>query len=143
MCKLLQQYGPLLGRILLSVIFILSGVNKITGFENTAVYMAAKGLPATEFLLVLTIFIELGGGLLILVGYQARAAAAAIFLFMIPVTLIFHPFWNFEGQEMMENSINFFKNLAIMGGMLYIMVYGSGPCSIGGDSCAEKCEKKT
>ena len=137
MCKLLQQYGPLLGRILLSVIFILSGVNKITGFENTAVYMAAKGLPATEFLLVLTIFIELGGGLLILVGYQARAAATVIFLFLIPVTAIFHPVWSDA-----EQFNSFFKNLAIMGGMLYIMVYGSGPCSIGGGSCAEKCEKK-
>ncbi len=62
MCGLVRQYGPLLGRILLSVIFIIAGVNKITGFEQTAGYMASKGLPMTDILLVLTIIIELGGG---------------------------------------------------------------------------------
>ena len=86
MCSLLKQYGPLLGRILLSVIFIIAGINKITGFEGTAGYMASKGLPMVEVLLVLTILIELGGGLMILLGWQARWGATAIFLFIIPVT---------------------------------------------------------
>ncbi len=130
MCTLIKQYGPLLGRILLSVIFILAGFNKINGFEGTAGYMASKGLPMTEVLLVLTIIIELGGGLLILVGWQARWAAMAIFLFIIPVTFVFHPFWSFEGQEAMHQYNSFMKNLTIMGGMMYIMVYGSGPLSL-------------
>ena len=133
MCKLLQQYGPLVGRILLSVIFIVAGAKKIFGFAGTAGYMASKGLPMTEVLLVLTIIIELGGGLMILLGWQARCAATAIFLFLIPVTLIFHPAWADPGEF---NS--FFKNLAIMGGMMYIMVHGSGPLSLGGDHCAKK-----
>lgn len=135
MCELLKQYGPLIGRILLSAIFILAGINKITGFEGTAAYMASKGLPMTEVLLVLTIIIELGGGLLILVGWQARWAATAIFLFIIPVTLVFHPFWSFEGQEAMTQYHKFMKNLAIMGGMLYVMIHGSGPLSLGKDHC--------
>ncbi len=138
MCSLLKQYGPLLGRILLSVIFIIAGINKITGFEGTAGYMASKGLPMTEVLLVLTILIELGGGLMILLGWQARWGATAIFLFIIPVTLIFHPFWTFEGQEAMHQFHSFFKNLAIMGGMIFIMVFGSGPLSIGGDHCPKE-----
>ena len=140
MCKLLQQYGPLLGRILLSVIFIVSGVEKITGFEGTAGYMASKGLPMVNVLLVLTIIIELGGGVMILVGWKARWGATAIFLFLIPVTLIFHPFWNFEGQEMTQNFINFFKNLAIMGGMLYIMTFGSGPLSLSCGHCPKESQ---
>jgi len=130
MCALVKQYGPLLGRILLSVIFIIAGFEKITGFEQTAGYMAGKGLPMVEVLLVLTIIIELGGGLMILVGWKARWAATAIFLFLIPVTLIFHPYWAFEGQEKIQNFQSFFKNLAIMGGMMYIMAFGSGPLSL-------------
>ena len=131
MCKLLKQYGPLVGRILLSVIFIIAGFKKIIGFSGTAGYMASKGLPMVDVLLVLTIIIELGGGLMILLGWQARYAATAIFLFIIPVTFVFHPFW-------VEEQMNaFMKNLAIMGGMMYIMVYGSGPLSLGCDHCGK------
>lgn len=125
-CNAIAKFGPLAGRILLSVIFIIAGWKKLTGFEGTLGYMASKGLPFTELLLVLTIIIELGGGLLILLGWQARWAALAIFLFLIPVSIIFHPFWADP-----EQFNSFFKNLAIMGGMAYIVSYGSGPLSLG------------
>ncbi|MBM2830908.1 MAG: DoxX family protein [Gammaproteobacteria bacterium] len=133
MCKLLQQYGPLLGRILLSVIFIVAGFHKLTGFEQTAGVMASKGLPMVNVLLVLTIIIELGGGLMILIGWKARWAATAIFLFLIPVTVIFHPVWADP-----EQFNSFFKNLAIMGGMIYIMTFGSGPLSLGCSHCPKE-----
>ncbi len=138
MCGLLKQYGPLIGRSLLATIFILAGFNKISGFEGTVGYMASKGLPIVGVLLVLTIIIELGGGLMILVGWHARWAATAIFLFLIPVILIFHPFWTFEGQDAIHQYQSFMKNLAIMGGMMYIMVYGSGPLSL----CPGYCKKE-
>lgn len=125
-CSVITRFGPLLGRVFLAIIFIIAGWNKLTGFAGTAGYMASKGLPMTEVLLVLTIVIELGGGLMILVGWQARWAALAIFLFLIPVTVIFHPFWANP-----EEFHSFFKNLAIMGGMAYIVSYGPGPLSIG------------
>lgn len=125
-CNAIARFGPLLGRILLSIIFIKAGWGKIGGFEGYAAGMADKGLPFSELLLVLTILIELGGGLLILIGWQARWAALAIFLFIIPVTIIYHPFWADPGEV---NS--FFKNLAIMGGMAYIVSHGSGPFSLG------------
>ena len=95
--------------------------------------MASKGLPFTEILLVLTIIIELGGGILILTGLKARWAAAAVFLFVIPVTVVFHPVWSDASQF---NS--FFKNLAIMGGMIYIVVFGAGPLSLGDNHCPDK-----
>lgn len=130
MCTLIKQFAPLIGRLLLAAIFILSGFNKIGGFEQTAGYMASKGLPMVQVLLALTIIIELGGGLMLAVGYHARWAAGIIFLFLIPVTLIFHPFWAVEAAKQQIDMIMFLKNIAIMGGMLYIVAYGSGPYSL-------------
>jgi Predicted membrane protein len=142
MCEHLNKFGPLLGRILLSVIFILAGIGKITDFSGTAAFMASKDLPLVNLLLVLTIIVELGGGLLILIGWQARWAAAALFLFTGIVTLIFHPFWSFEGAEAVQNFQGFFKNLAIMGGLMYVLVHGSGPLSLGGNFGLSKCDRK-
>ena len=132
-CTITKQYGPLLGRMLLSLIFIISGYHKIGAFDQTAAYMAAKGLPMVEILTALTILIELGGGLMILLGWKARWGALAIFLFLIPVTLIFHDFWAAAPDQMQQQFNNFMKNIAIMGGMLYIMAYGSGAYSLSKD----------
>ena len=130
---MLQPFLPLLGRTLLALIFIFAGFHKITGFEGTAGYMASQGLPMPQVLLVATIVIELIGGLMILIGWHAKLAAAAIFLFLIPATLIFHAFWNVNPADAMalQNQMNqFMKNLAIMGGMLYIVAHGAGPFSL-------------
>ena len=127
--ELVQRYGSIVGRILLAAIFIVAGMNKLLNFGGTAAYMESAGLPMVEVLLVVTIVIELGGGLMIALGWNARWAALAIFLFIIPVTLIFHDFWTVEGQEMQNQLNHFMKNLAIMGGMLYVIVMGSGPYS--------------
>jgi putative oxidoreductase len=139
MCKCLDKYGPLLGRFLLTVIFILAGIGKITDFAGNANLLVAKGLPMANVLLALAIIVELGGALMILVGWQARWAATALFFFVIVVTLIFHPFWSFQGAEAVQNFRDFFKNLAILGGLMYIMVHGSGPLSLGKDCCPGKC----
>lgn len=120
----------LTGRALLSAIFITSGFSKIGGFAATAGYMTSKGLPFAEFLLVATIAIELGGGLMLLLGWHARLAAITIFLFLIPVTFIFHGFWNVGPDEMQGQMIHFMKNLAIMGGMLMVAAHGPGPYSL-------------
>jgi len=137
-CKMARQYAPLIGRLLLANIFITSGFQKISGFAGIAAYMDIKGIPMSELLLVLTIIIELGGGLCILLGWQARWAALAIFLFIIPVTLIFHPYWTYAEDEMRAQFIQFHKNLAIMGGMLYVVAFGSGPFSVSKDKCNVK-----
>jgi putative oxidoreductase len=128
--KNFQPLGLLAGRIMLALIFIIAGFGKITGFAGTAGYMASKGIPMAEVLLVPAIIIELGGGLLLAVGFKARWAALAIFLFIIPTTLIFHAFWAVEPEQMRMQMIQFQKNLAIMGGMLYVVVHGPGPWSI-------------
>ncbi len=139
-CELAKKFGPLAGRLLIANIFIIAGYKKIGGFAGTAGYMAAKmGLPADSALinamLVATIAIELGGGLLLLLGWQARWAATAIVLWMIPVTLIFHAYWNVPADQVQMQMIQFQKNLAIMGGLLYVAAFGAGALSLGRDKC--------
>lgn len=120
-----QPWGLLAGRLLLAYIFVLSGFGKIGGFAGTAKYMASKGMPMVEVLLVGAIVIELIGSLMLVVGWKARWGAWAIFLFLIPTTLIFHPAWADPAQ-----AIQFNKNLAIMGGMLYVAFMGPGRLSL-------------
>ena len=123
----LQPFGLLVGRILIALIFILSGFGKITGFAATAAYMTSKGMPSAEVLLVPAILIELGGGLLLVVGYKARWAALAIAAFLVPTTLIFH---NPLGPDAQAQMTQFLKNLSIMGGMLLVAAYGPGAWSV-------------
>lgn len=130
LCELTKQYGPLAGRILLSLMFIISGWGKITSFSGTAGYMASMGMPFAQLLLPGAIAIELGCGLMLLVGWKTRFAASAIFLFIIPTTLIFHNFWAADAANAQNQMIHFMKNVTIMGGMLYVMAFGAGPLSI-------------
>ena len=133
MTEVISKFGPLVGRILMGIIFLKSGIGKIGGFAGTAGYMASKGLPMVEVLLVITIIIEIGASVMLIVGWKARLGAAALFLWMIPVTLLFHNFWAVPADQQYVQSIMFFKNLAMMGGMLYVMAFGSGPCSVARD----------
>jgi putative oxidoreductase len=126
----IRHYGPLLGRILLAHIFIISGLGKIAGFQGTAQYIGSHGLPAAQLLTVLVIIVELGGGIALLIGWKARWAAAALFIFSLLAAVIFHAFWSAPADQAMMQQINFMKNLAIMGGMLYVLVYGPGPLSV-------------
>ena len=121
----LQPWGLLFGRLMLAYIFVVAGYGKIAGFAGTAKFMASKGMPMVEPLLVATIIIELVGGLMLAVGWKARWAAWAFFLFIIPTTIIFHPVWSSPGE-----AVQFNKNLAIMGGMLYVAMVGSGRLSL-------------
>lgn len=133
MNDVVNKFGPLVGRILIALIFLLSGFGKLTGFGGTAGYMASK-MPLSgsliDLLLVITIIIELGGGIALVLGWKARIAALLLFLWLIPVTLIFHNFWAAPADQAMIQQIMFLKNLCIMGGMLLIMANGPGPLSV-------------
>ena len=129
LCEAVKTYGPLAGRILLALIFVISGYNKLVGFDGTVGYIASKGLPLPQLAAAAAIAIELIGGILLVIGWQTRWAATAIFLFMIPTTLIFHAFWAAPAANLQMETIQFMKNLCIMGGMLYVMAFGAGPFS--------------
>src|ERR1700674_336688 len=126
----LNRYGPLVGRVLLGLIFVIAGVGKMTGYAGTMGYMASHGLPLAQLLLPLTILVEVGGGLMLILGWNARFGAGVLFLFVIPTTLVFHNFWAVPADQMQNQMTHFLKNVAIMGGMLYVVVFGSGPFSL-------------
>jgi putative oxidoreductase len=126
----LQNTAALTGRVLLALIFIISGFGKITGFAGTAGYMASKGMPMPEVLLVGAILVEFVGGLLIAAGWKARWAAAALFAFIIPTTLIFHNPAGLTGPEAQNQMIQLLKNASIMGGMLLVVAFGPGAWSV-------------
>jgi len=125
-----RDFVVLVARILLSAMFVYSGFGKIMGFERTVGYIASQGLPLPQLLAIGAILCELGAGVLLLVGFKARWAALAIFLFLIPTTLIFHNFWTAPANQVMSQQINFMKNVTIMGGMLLVWAFGPGRISL-------------
>jgi putative oxidoreductase len=121
---------PLVGRILMAVIFLISGFFKIGGYSQMVGYATAKGLPLAGVAIACAAAAELLGGLAILIGFKARIAAWALFLYVIPVTLVFHNFWKMQGMEQQDSMVHFMKNLAIMGGLLILAANGPGAYSV-------------
>lgn len=111
------------GRALIGVLFAVSGINKILGFSYVAGWMASSGLPFASVLLAATIVLEVGTGLMLITGIQARYAAAALALFLIPTTAIFHAFWSADAASFQGQLTHFLKNVAIFGSVL--IVYGA------------------
>ena len=127
----LHRYGPVVGRVLIAFIFIFAGYGKLTGFDGTVGYIASKGMPFPELAAVAAILIELGGGILLVIGWKARWAATAMLVFTAMTALIFHNFWAAAPDQVQNQMIHFMKNISMMGGLLYVVVYGSGPISVG------------
>jgi putative oxidoreductase len=120
----------LVGRILLASLFIWSGWGKLNGFSGTAGFIASRGLPMPQVLAALAIAVELGGGILLLIGLMTRWVALVLVVFLIVITPIFHNFWNAAAAQVQMQEINFLKNVAIMGGILMVAAFGPGRLSI-------------
>jgi putative oxidoreductase len=125
-----QSLILLTGRILLAFIFLLSGFNKVNHFDGTVQYMTHAGLPYPGLLVIPAIVLELGGGLMVITGWKTRWAALGLLVFIIPVTLTFHAFWNVDPAEMQNQMNHFLKNLSMMGGLLYVYAVGPGRYSL-------------
>jgi putative oxidoreductase len=126
----MQTYAAPVGRLLLAFIFIMAGAQKITGYAGTQGYMEMMGVPGA--LLPLVILTELGGGIALLLGWQARLVAFLLAGFSLVSGFIFHfmPSLGMEGMEAQMQMISFFKNVSIAGGMLMVTALGAGAFSL-------------
>ena len=120
----------LIGRIMLAAIFLITGFGKINGFQGVISQIASKGLPVPEVLAVATIMVELVGGLMLVFGWKARWAALALAAFTALAGVLFHNFWAVPEAQKMLQQIQFLKNVAIIGGLLFVAAYGPGRFSI-------------
>jgi len=121
--------APLIGRILIALLFIPSGLAKLVGFSGTMAYVASVGLPPA-FGAAIAVIVEVVLAAAMLVGWQARWAALIMALFTIGAALFFHNFWAAPPDQQLMQNINFFKNLAIAGGLLFVYAFGPGAYSL-------------
>jgi len=142
MTPIFQHVIALLGRVLLSLIFLLSGAHHIVDWAGTVAHMRSKGVALEHLLganggtffvhlmLALAIIFLLAGGLSVLLGFRARWGAVSLLLFLAPTTLIFHNFWSPGVADAQAQMIHFMKNLGLAGGLLMVLAFGSGGFSV-------------
>lgn len=109
-------------RLFIAAIFLFGAAGKFFNYDSMAGYMQSKGLTNIPALLYIAAFVELFGGIALVINYKAKLAALVLFLFLIPVTYIMHDFWNLTGPEQMQNLVHFFCNIAIAGGLILVMI---------------------
>ncbi|MDH1629391.1 DoxX family protein [Pseudomonas mosselii] len=120
----------LLARILLMILFVLSGWSKLSGFEGTVGYMTSLGAPAPMLAAAVAVVMELLVGILLILGFYTRPLALLFALFVLGTALLGHPFWNMVEPERSANMTQFLKNLAIVGGLLLLTLTGAGRFSL-------------
>ncbi len=130
----MSDMAALLGRALLSVIFLFSGFNKFMSVGGVVATMQRRGLPYPDKLGYVVAACELLGGLAVLLGFKARYVALAMFVFTAATIYVGHNFWDMEGQARAMNQTHAMKNLAIMGGFLLLAAFGPGRYSVDGRS---------
>jgi len=120
-----NRYLPFVGRLLIGLPFAMSGLSKLAAYGQTTAMIAAVGLPVPPLAYAVAVAIELGGGLLLIAGFQTRIVATALALFSIATAVSFHN--NFADQNQM---IHFLKNVMMAGGLLQIVAFGAGALSL-------------
>lgn len=121
----MQKHIPLIGRILLSQVFIIYGLIKVFDFEHYWHVMELQGIPMAPLVAIIVVAIEVGGGIAILIGFQTRLFSAILAAYLIVLTIIEYPVW-----ENFDHFDNFIRNLAILGGLFIEEYAGAGPDSI-------------
>ena len=116
---MIESTALTLGRCLLGLYFLLPGIMKITGYAGSAVYMHQHGIPLVNVLLPLTIVLQVGGGVALMLGFRLRDIALMLALLTLAINFGMHDFWNvYEGVSQAHETQNFVKNLAIFAGLL-------------------------
>ena len=126
----LQPWILLLGRLAIGAIFVQSGFGKLVDFSAFAAGLAAQGLPFPTLWAAVAVLVEFGGGLAVVLGIRVRLAALFMVALTIMATLLSHHFWTMAGADRAQNYIHFMKNLAIIGGFLFLFLLGAGPISL-------------
>lgn len=126
----LKNFVVVVGRILIALIFVRAGINKIGSIDAIAAQMAKSGIPLSNILVFGAIMMELGGGLLLMVGLFARWAAMALFFYTLTLALIFHAYWAVPDAQARMQASFFFGHLSMMGGMLVVVAFGAGAYSL-------------
>lgn len=121
---------PFMGRILMSSVFLVFGVLKFTTFAYYVGLSSGKGMPLPAASIIAAATLEVLGGLAILVGFQVRIVSWILCVYLIPTSILFHNYWALQGALRATMEAHFFKNMAIMGGLLYLATFGAGPYSI-------------
>jgi putative oxidoreductase len=122
----------LLGRLLIVALFLPAGLSKLTGFESTVGYFDSLGIPLATLAVVVTIVIEVVGSIALLLGFQTRLAAIVLAVFTLTATLIGHAYWAAPADQAFVQQLMFFKNIAVVGGLLALVSVGAGSLSIDG-----------
>lgn len=116
----------LVGRVLIAALFLPAGISKLTGFEGTVGYISSAGVPLPALAAALAAAVEIIGGAAVLLGYRTRIAAAALALFTVAASVLFHAYWAAPADQAMVQSLLFFKNLAIVGGLMVLAANSTG-----------------
>jgi putative oxidoreductase len=120
-----NRYLPLLGRVMIGVPFVMSGLGKLMAHDATVGYIGSVGLPLPQVAWLVALLVEIGGGALLISGFRARFVALAMAVFALATAIFFHR--NFADQNQM---IHFLKNVMLAGGLLQIVYFGAGPLSV-------------
>lgn len=125
-----KSYVSVIGRLLLALMFILSGFGKLTDIQGTAGYIASVGLPVPAVLAILVGLLELLGGLALVLGYQVRLAGLVLALFTLTASVVFHAYWSAPAEQQFVTQLLFMKNISVAGGLLLVSALGAGLLSL-------------
>ena len=125
-----QSQMLLVGRVLLGVLFLVAGIRIILSYSGNIGYFTRLGFPAPEVMTVLAVIIELGGGALLILGWQTRRIAWLLVLFVAIATAMAHRFWEFDSAQYGNQLNHFLKNVATIGGLLHVAMLVAGRLSL-------------
>jgi putative oxidoreductase len=128
-----ERFGDVMilaGRILLVILFVMFGWEKLVGFNGTIAYFSAEGVPLPFVAAVIAVMMEFFAGLAIALGFLTRPLALLLAIYTFGTAILGHPFWNMSDGARFANEINFFKNVSIIGGFLLLYVIGAGRYAI-------------
>lgn len=130
MSQPIQNALSLAARLLFVVLFLPAGISKVTGFAGTVGYISSVGLPMPTVGAALALVVEIVGSLALLAGYGTRLAALVLAAFTLVASVFFHAFWSVPAEQAFVTQLLFFKNIAIVGGLLAIAAHGAGAWSL-------------